>query len=328
MKGRNGFTLIELLVVIGIIGALIGLLLPAVQKAREAANRMSCSSRLRQLGLALHHYHDAVGTFPPAYQEKVWPPDPTVPKEHHRWSVLAHLTPYLERTNVYKTLDLSYPLVGGPSSSPPFSVFPVNQFGVSQKVTLFLCPSDTGLVVDPRFTPINYVACSGDGSNGGQGIGATGIFCINSRSRIADVTDGTSNTAAMSESLIGQGGSNFTGPGPIDVRTVYCALGVGTGGLTETERDTCTTWNVRRGRCWADGDYNSTLYNHHDAPNPAKPDLVRHNNPGWRAARSNHAGGANVLLADGSVRFVTQTVDLTTWRSLATRAGGEAGPQF
>jgi prepilin-type N-terminal cleavage/methylation domain-containing protein len=328
MNRRRGFTLIELLVVIAIIAILIGLLLPAVQKVREAANRMSCTNNLKQLGLALHNYHDADGTFPPAYQEKVWPPDPTVPAQHHRWSVLAQLTPYLEQTNVYNALDLSYPLVGGPSSSPPFSVFPPNQFGVSQKVKIFLCPSDSGIVLDARFAPTNYVACSGDGSNSGQGIGATGVFLINSRNRIADVTDGTSNTALMSESLLGAGGSNFTGPGPVDVRTVYCSLGVGTGGLTEADRSNCTTWNVRRGRCWADGDYNSGLYNHYDTPNPRVPDLVRHNNPGWKAGRSNHAGGVNVLLGDGAVRFVTNGVGLTTWRALATRAGGEVAAEF
>jgi prepilin-type N-terminal cleavage/methylation domain-containing protein/prepilin-type processing-associated H-X9-DG protein len=323
MKVRRAFTLIELLVVIALIGLLMALLLPAIQKVRQAASRMLCASNLRQLGIALHNLHNDWGTFPPAFEIKAWPPDPTVPPEHYRWSVLAHLTPYLEQTNVYRTLDFSYPLIGGANQSPPNSVFPPNRFGVTQKVKIFLCPSDTYQIMDARFAPGNYVGCSGDGSNGGEARNARGVFTINQRRGIGEITDGTSNTVLLSESLLGQGGDNFRGPGPVDVQTVYCSLSVGSAPLSESDRASCTSWNVRRGRCWADGDYNTTLYNHYDPPNAARPDLVRHNNPGWRAARSRHAGGVNVLFGDGSLRFITNDIDLGTWRSLATRSGGE-----
>jgi prepilin-type processing-associated H-X9-DG protein len=109
---------------------------------------------------------------------------------------------------------------------------------------------------------------------------------------------------------------------------LYCSLGVGSGGLTEADRTNCTSWSGRRGRAWADGDYNSTLYNHYDLPNSPNPDIVRHNNPGWKAARSLHGSGVNVLLGDGSVRFVADAIDLPTWRALATRDGGEPGGSY
>src|SRR2546427_12042506 len=134
---RPGFTLIEMLVVIAIIAVLVGLLLPAVQKVREAASRMKCQNNLHQFGIALHHCHDVRGSFPPGYVNSVSSKFPNVPASRFRWSMLAELTPYLEQTNVYRTLDLTIPLYDQNNN-----VFPVNQFGVSQKVAMFFCPSD------------------------------------------------------------------------------------------------------------------------------------------------------------------------------------------
>jgi prepilin-type N-terminal cleavage/methylation domain-containing protein len=136
MKQRRGFTLIELLVVIAIIGILIALLLPAVQKVREAANRAKCSNNLKQLGLALHNYHDVESCFPPCYEKKVSPQYPSVPAFLFRWSPLAKITPYIEQDNLYHALDLDIPLY----ILPDLTVSPPNVPWVAQKVKIFFCP--------------------------------------------------------------------------------------------------------------------------------------------------------------------------------------------
>ncbi len=312
------------MVVIAVIGVLTALLLPAVQAAREAARRMACANNLRQLGLALHHHHDVRGRFPYGYQVKPWPADPTVPAGHFRWSVLAELTPFLEQTAVYDALDLDYPLFGGRNQDPPNSVFPVNRFAVAQRVDLFLCPSDRFTRVYEDFGPANYVASAGSGARGGQAEKADGVFFVNSRVRFADVVDGTSNTAFMSESLLGPGGERERfDRADLDPRTMYAYVQESVTELTEEICRATAVWRTDRGAVWADGNYRNGLYNHWYPPNHDEPDCIRHSNPGWRAARSRHPGGVNALFGDGAVRFIANTVDGATWRALATRSGGE-----
>src|SRR4051812_46485426 len=114
---RRAFTLVEILVVIAIIAILIGLLLPAVQKVREAANRMKCANNLRQIGVALHNYEGAFEAYPAGFVSRPWPEDPTLPDDNFRWGAFVHLLPYLEQTEVHRLLDLDRPLYGG--GSPP-----------------------------------------------------------------------------------------------------------------------------------------------------------------------------------------------------------------
>src|SRR5438105_6293628 len=216
-RRRNGFTLIELLVVIAIIAILIGLLLPAVQKVREAANRMSCTNNLKQIGLALHNYHDAHKRFPPGYIDgntnRANTPDKDVGPG---WGWASFLLPYIEQDNVYRQIDFKVGVGIGSNTA-------ISQ----QPLKVHQCPSD-GLqqafaVYDSSFTtPIatvahgNYVGCNGwlecywnaggvgdpsgnDGLSGGMGQSGNGLFYRNSRNRVANVTDGLSNTIFVGE---------------------------------------------------------------------------------------------------------------------------------
>src|SRR5215211_4859222 len=145
---RRAFTLIELLVVIAIIAVLIGLLLPAVQKVREAAARMKCQNNLKQLGLALHNYEGSNDRWPALYPGTA-PGSPAF-NYKYTWSVLAQLSPYLEQTNIYNTMDLTQPMYDASNV-----VTAKNQFAVVQKVSIFLCPSDKGEPVSSAYGVTN-----------------------------------------------------------------------------------------------------------------------------------------------------------------------------
>jgi prepilin-type N-terminal cleavage/methylation domain-containing protein/prepilin-type processing-associated H-X9-DG protein len=328
MGRRRGFTLIELLVVIAIIAVLIGLLLPAVQKVREAAAKAKCQNNLKQLGLALHNYDGAKGSLPPAIRGNGAPP------YFDQWSVLAELNPYLEQTAIYNKMDLTQQ-----TYDITFNITAPNQFAVQQIVGLFLCPSDRMTPVTsgpaygvPVIGPTNYVFCNGTGTNGGSPWNADGVFIAQKRFRVTDIPDGTSTTAWASESILGDGAAAALGAMPAPADVVYAFIsGLP---LSDTACAAATQWNFQqpRGFMWASGEIRNASYNHFYPPNPPQWDCVtldlragqtQFTANGWKAARSRHSGGVNMSLADGSVRFVTNGIDLATWRALATRAGGE-----
>jgi prepilin-type N-terminal cleavage/methylation domain-containing protein len=323
---RAGFTLIELLVVIAIIGILIGLLLPAVQAVREAARRTSCANNMRQVGIAMLNYESALQMFPPGSVSKQNPYDPGTPWTFYRWSTLAMLSPYLENTAAYDLLDLSKPLYNA-----SFGVTPENIPGVQVMVPTFLCPSDSSRRLHPDFGPTNYSFCAGTGMGGGTPIDTDGAFYVNSKTRIRDVLDGTSNTAALSESILGESGSDARDP-----KTAYKFLFFAP--LSDGAVAAATTWNYTdpRGFSWANGEYRNGLYNHYYPPNSSTHDcmgvflgggLPRIYTPfGWKTARSRHPTGINILRVDGSLEFLSNSVDVTIWRGIATRSGNEIIP--
>ncbi len=335
---RRGFTLIELLVVIAIIGVLIALLLPAVQAAREAARRAQCTNNLKQIGISLHNYHSSLNSFPVGFLfPRAGTFDPLIPQLHYRWSALAQLSPYLEQTSVFNAMNLQWPIATGASGSygigTPYTFFPANATVKAAVVSSFLCPSDGQKPPDPASGPTSYMVSTGDGLNGGRtvpgdAIGGNGAFTGDGAQSAASINDGLSNTAAASEQLLGSGGPPFdqSSPTPIaDRKRAIARTSSSTlddAGCTSAGRG----WRFDRGNGWWDGDYRSNTYNHYLTPNSTQNDcltaFVPHN-PAWKAARSNHPGGVNVLFCDGHVGFIKDGVSTATWRALSTRSGGE-----
>jgi prepilin-type processing-associated H-X9-DG protein len=331
-------------VVISIIGVLVSLLLPAVQAAREVARRMQCQNNLKQLGIALHNFEGSHRKFPVGSESKQFPASPEHPHNFFRWSVLAHLTPFVEQSSAYNTLNLDVPLF----APPTFGIVPENQLAAGLVVPLFLCPSDQGRPISEGYGigplgPTNSAGCTGTGVAGGlpfRDDGVNGTFFVNSDTRFRDFLDGTSNTIVMSESTLGDGDESTTDPRFVQNRPGTVYRFVQRAPLTDGACAGATRWNVsnRRGFMWVNGEYRCTMYNHYYPPNSEIPDCLGvslESNParrftgfGWRAARSRHPGGVNALLGDGSVRFVGDTIELDIWRALSTLRGGEVIRDF
>jgi prepilin-type N-terminal cleavage/methylation domain-containing protein/prepilin-type processing-associated H-X9-DG protein len=329
---RSGFTLIEVLVVVSIIGLLIALLLPAVQGAREASRRAACGNNLRQIGLALSAYEAAHRTFPINWAGNLFSPLGTPRNTIARpFSALTRLLPYLDQQPLYGAINFevqNYPVNAGIYAFP----FPPNRTAHETRLAVFLCPSDGG----PAATPhgCNYRGNYGVGPAPGTTMenydSGTGFYRLEGVLAPGAFPDGLSHTVAYSERLRGPGSGRVIPERDFGELHVLagCAYRDADYALACSRVASASPkWFPayrRAGSTWFLGDFECGGYNHAQEPNGRIPDAITMNEwTGIVTARSLHPNGVNVLMGDGSVRFVAATIARATWRGLATRSGGE-----
>jgi prepilin-type N-terminal cleavage/methylation domain-containing protein/prepilin-type processing-associated H-X9-DG protein len=373
MCKRRGFTLIELLVVIAIIAVLIALLLPAVQSAREAARRMQCTNNLKQITLAIANYVDVNGATP-LHEYRYATEDPATTTGNsgcHSW--FCGIAPFMDQVAMYNAMNFLYTeewAYGGSITGPN----PTEMTVIKASVATLLCPSD-GLVnncsgdTSCQYQPgnFNYVANTGhprnvllpgDAPNTGNLPPLTGIistskmyrgqwWClttaqdvnVNVTVSLASITDGTSNTAAVSESLVNDGSGNnpdgrrnlnYTNSGLIDAQNYPSvpALAVVQDGLAGPIN--WPSWSIYKGLSWSYTDaWERHVYAHLFPPNA--PPINTYHDDTFRCQEgdsgmnptSNHPGGVNVSFMDGSVHFIKNSVNLQTWWYMGTRGRGD-----
>jgi prepilin-type N-terminal cleavage/methylation domain-containing protein len=320
-KGRRAFTLIELLVVIAIIAVLIALLLPAVQAARASARRLQCVNNLKQLGLAMHNYHNIIGTFPIGRMginrpsgDPGYPGDASGGNNRRTWAWL--ILPYIEQGTLFSSINFS---------KSHDDAQHANDTALAAVTSIFVCPADPNAAAPDtgiyKIYKANYMANWGNSQYDQAGTGASNPhsgplntlgavpflgapFALDKVFGIQNITDGSSNTLLLGE--------------------VRIALPNGTA-------------QDHRGDLFND-DHNGCMFMAYTPPNSQVQDQMQGSycqypyannppcntkSPAFNAARSYHAGGLNAVLSDGSVRFFKDSISVATWRALSTTQGGE-----
>jgi len=346
---RRAFTLIELLVVIAIIAVLIALLLPAVQAAREAARRIQCTNNLKQIGLALHNYHDVNGSFPMGAGLAAYS-GPGVYQAKQNLSCLAFMLGQLGEMPIYNAFNFSW----GCEDSTTVLCYQINRTAQNVKIAAFCCPSDPNAgVPDHNGFPNtnNYYGSIGTTTNlynSSTGVAtlaqqSTGIFTWELSYGVRDVVDGTTNTIAFAECMVGnqslQKGQKRIGMTSVTGLTAAQMLLDGSSNPAVTiaavkacdQAWTSKSYSVdqQRGENWAHGCQDMTLFNTITTPNDNQDQWTNCSltSSGGMSNITNsdsyHPGGVNCLMGDGSVKFIKDSINQRTWWALGTRANGE-----
>ena len=351
-KKPLGFTLIELLVVIAIIGVLVALLLPAIQAAREAARRAQCQSQLRQIGLAIFTYQETHGVFPPADVHTTDLAGVTVFNNENFHGVYTFILPYLDQQAVYDAMNFDFP--ARHNDAAPVDIHSTNRTALNRTMNFLICPSDgqPNRIADIPATSymVNITTNRAMENPLDLNNGILGLVPNWTRGTRAykmtpgEVPDGLSKTAMISEGLMGQ---NFVAAGLADPRrAMYWKLTsfpprtpagpqavkafaqacrqAPKGQISDMYRSATDVWNSRRGLGWGSWDvYWNKQYDHMDTPNQSW--CAENTDAAWGShpPQSNHGGGVNVLMGDGTVQYVSDNVDWMVWLAMGTRNGGE-----
>ena len=335
---RGGFTLIELIVVMAVIGVLIAIITPAIQRAREASRRTQCQNNLRQIGIAITAHEASRGQFPTLSVPRSKPAPPTTPPTPplvtSGLSILYQVLPYLDQAPLFGRVDTNDDTRGATDEPPKSST---NEPVLTISVPVFMCPSDRWFTGSA-----SYRTCAGTSPgmfttpgtplpNSSRGGFATGAMVR----RAAEIRDGLSNTVFFSEKLVGdQDPSRYSAardtilevPGTFmlpDDAARGCRLPLSASDLNASFG----------GASWLFSGYGHTCYNHILTPNSRVPDCttmsaVDANAAGAHTARSLHAGGVHVLMGDGATRFVGEEIDLGVWRAVGTIDSGDVSRDF